>query len=64
MPFLDELLELLPSVELSVRRLDQYEGVWCCVLDNGGACDNAAVGNTAAEALTTSLRRAGVQIDE
>lgn len=63
MPYLDELLELLPSVGLTVRRLDQWDDHWTCVLEDGGACDNMARGKTAAEAVTESLRKAGVQID-
>jgi hypothetical protein len=63
---LDEVLQLLPDTGLTVRRLDQWEdgSCWTCVLEDGAGCDNMAQGDTALEAITLALRRAGFNVED
>lgn len=65
--FLDELLELLPTVGLKVWMIDQTDEGWHAALyDPLHPMDSRveAEGGTAAQAVTKALSVAGVAIDE
>lgn len=68
MPFLDEVLELLPTVNLTVWQMHQGESKeWHCVLQDETTHPISLYvgdGDTAAGAVTAALSRAGVQIDD
>lgn len=67
---LDEILEALPEVGLAVRRLDQWppsdggDAWWTCVLEDGTGCNNMHRGATPLEAVTGSLAKAGITLED